>query len=384
LLSSRISGDTQRSMTTPAAANPRKASWRRVIALLLFLGIPLTPQFRILFPIEQTALLLAAIVASCMVVGWRQGGKLSLAVIWVALSVALMAWPTLPPGNRFSFTEMVARGWNFTAGTGYPLLARGWIMLLAASFGLVSLFGPSRGFIARALSTLAIATGVGFVLVLLSPGGPTRIAGTVTAEYTRRNDESIAQLRAADADALRSGKAEAAQPAMRVNQWAEAEIAEIFSWSSLIVPAALAIESLAALALAWALYHRLNAVAIGPPLSRLREFRFNDQLVWGVAVGASVFLLPAFAEAKNAGLNILIFFGSLYVLRGLGILGWISNGNMIRLVVGLAFWTILVISIAYKLGFLLALGAPLIALAFSLGLGDTWVDWRSRLQPKAI
>ena len=142
--------------------------------------------------------------------------------------------------------------------------------------------------------------------------------------------------------------------------------------------------SLAAMALAWSIYHRLSRVAIGPPLSRLRDFRFNDQLVWGVAVGASIAIVPAFAEGKNAGINLLVFFGSLYVLRGFGILGWISNGNVIRLFFAVAAWTLIVGVIAYKLGFLIALGAPLIALAFSLGLGDTWVDWRRLLQPKAV
>ena len=33
-------------------------------------------------------------------------------------------------------------------------------------------------------------------------------------------------------------------------------------------------------------------------------------------MGASIFLLPAFAEAKNAGLNLLVFFGLLYCCEG--------------------------------------------------------------------
>ena len=56
------------------------------------------------------------------------------------------------------------------------------------------------------------------------------------------------------------------------------------------------------------------------------------------------------------------------------VVDWDEDGRL-ALIVGV---------IAYKLGFLIALGAPLIALAFSLGLGDTWVDWRRLLQPKAV
>ena len=94
--------------------------------------------------------------------------------------------------------------------------------------------------------------------------------------------------------------------------------------------------------------------------------------------------MPAFAEAKNAGYNLLVFFGALYVLRGFGILGWISNGRVIRLFLAVGAWTMIVGFIAYSLGFFVALGAPLIALAFALGLGDTWVDWRRLLQPKVV
>jgi hypothetical protein len=109
-------------------------------------------------------------------------------------------------------------------------------------------------------------------------------------------------------------------------------------------------------------------VAIGPPLAKLREFRFNDQLVWGVAVGASIFLLPAFEEGRNAGLNLLLFFGVLYTLRGMGILAWMSRTRVLT----------------YMLIALALVAWPLVAaLAFGLGLGDTWLDLRTRAQAKA-
>ena len=57
-----------------------------------------------------------------------------------------------------------------------------------------------------------------------------------------------------------------------------------------LLPALLALESLAALALGWAAYRRLSPVQIGPPLSPLIDFTFNDQLVWGLAVGATLCL----------------------------------------------------------------------------------------------
>jgi hypothetical protein len=349
------------------------------MVLVICIAVPVTPQLRALLPVEQTMLLLTSLIAVCMVLGWRQGGSPWKALFWVLLAIVMVAWQRPPTVASYGLLE---RGWAFESHTAYAPLVRGWTLILAASFGLVSIFSPALGFISRALSTLAVAAGLGFILVLVSPGGPTRISGAMSTEYSRRVDESMTQLR--NAAAMASPKGAPAEDADRWNEMVEQQTLDIAHTSEPLVPAFLALESLAALALAGSLYHRLSSTPIGPELSRLREFRFNDQLVWGVAVGASIAIVPAFAEAKNAGYNLLVFFGALYVLRGLGILGWISNGNVIRLFLAVGVWTLIVGVIAYKLGFLIALGAPLVALAFSLGLGDTWVDWRRLLQPKTV
>ncbi|HEU4880479.1 MAG TPA: DUF2232 domain-containing protein [Gemmatimonadaceae bacterium] len=135
------------------------------------------------------------------------------------------------------------------------------------------------------------------------------------------------------------------------------------------MPALLALESLAAMGLGWALFHKMSSVPIGPQLGKLRDFRFNDQLVWGVAVGASIYLLPAFAEGRNAGLNLLVFFGSLYLLRGIGILAWMSRTR------ALTFMLVALSVVAWPL---------IAALAFGLGLGDTWLDLRTRAKAKPL
>jgi hypothetical protein len=366
---------------TASAAVPRK-SWRRlIVALVFFLAVPLIPQLRVVFPIEQTLMLLAALMAACMVIGWRQGGRLSIAISWLLLAAALVAWPSVPQGTQ---SVTLARSWLFSAGNSYMPLARGWTLLLAASFGLVSLFGTAQSFISRALSALAFAAGVGFILVLLSPGGPGRIATTMTDEYARRNSESIAQLHEGANTQPWKDQVDKSPSIQRLNQLTEEELLSIPKWSAILAPAILALESLAAMAIAWSFYHRLRTVAIGPMLGRLRDFRFNDQLVWGVAVGASVYLLPAFTEGKTAGLNILVFFGFLYVLRGLGILGFVSNGKVWRLVVAIVGSFIFAVIVADTLGFLISPIFPITALAFALGLGDTWLDWRKLFHAKAL
>jgi hypothetical protein len=210
---------------------------------------------------------------------------------------------------------------------------------------------------------------VGFALVFVSPGGPTRVSSAMASEFNRRNDQSIARLHdAAQEPEWKAliGQSESLQRMMEEN---ETQLAAIPKWSTILMPALLALESLAAMALGWSLFHRMSNVPLGPSLGKLREFRFNDQLVWGVAVGATIFLLPAFSEGKNAGLNLLLFFGILYVLRGMGILAWMSRSR------AMTFMLVAVAVFAW----------PFIgALALGIGLGDTWLDLRSRAQSKPL
>ena len=136
------------------------------------------------------------------------------------------------------------------------------------------------------------------------------------------------------------------------------------SGAATLLPALMALESLAVMALAWGVYRRLSPVQIGPPLVPLNEFRFNDQLIWGLAVGATLCLLPAFEGGRNAGYNLLLFFGALYLVRGIGILGWLSRGRYALVVLlGLVPWVFIFVTLA-------------------LGLGDTWLDLR-RAQRRA-
>ncbi len=67
-----------------------------------------------------------------------------------------------------------------------------------------------------------------------------------------------------------------------------------------LFPATLALESLAALALGWALYHRVGRVRLGLPIAPIREFRFNDQLVWGLIAGLVMTLIPGLGALAGA------------------------------------------------------------------------------------
>ncbi|MBA3656057.1 MAG: hypothetical protein H0W69_01750 [Gemmatimonadaceae bacterium] len=335
-------------MTAAVGVQPVRQPWRRLVfAAAAMVLVPLVPHVRAFLPIEQTMLLVIPAVASCALAGWRNGERLAFATIWIVVSVWMLAQSAGP------------------AGSSYDFMARGWALLLAACFGLSAVLATGVSFFPRALASLGAATIIGFGLAAGGVGGAARVANVARVEFTRRNAESIADLQRGSGsrewqEMTAKSPSLAEMPGVSENQ-----LRSIPPYSSNLVAALLGLESLAALALAWSVYHRFATHPVGPALGRLREFRFNDQLVWGLAVGATIFLLPPFIEGRSAGLNLLVFFGSLYVLRGFGILAWMTKGR--TLMVALVFATLL----AWPLVGILALG---------LGLGDTWLDWRKRAQ----
>ena len=328
----------------------RERGWGRFLAALVaWMLVPATPLLNVLAPIEQTWVLLVPAVAACMLVGWWEGGRFTLALLWTGLA----AWMLLQSVEG--------------AAAGYDRLARGWALLLAASFGAVSILFARRAFFVRALSAVAIATTVAG-LTWVVRGTPGRPHESVLAEMTKRNAPLLAAwARWKDLPDTRELVSRDQDVAAVVDALDE-EFRAMPEVAGRVFAGLLALESLAGLALAWALYHRLSRTRIGAPLASLRDFRFNDQLVWGVIVGAILVLLPSFAPWRMFGFNLLVFFGALYVVRGFGVLTWMAPSRIVMvLMIGLALF-----------------GLPILgAVALGLGLGDTWVDWRSRARPSS-
>jgi hypothetical protein len=360
-------------VTTPVEAAPapvepptggrppaERGWWRLLLALTGFLLVPALPQFRALLPVEHTIILLVPALAACCLVGWWAGGRLLLAAIWVGLAILVaVQTPTAP--------------------SVYYNLARGWSLLLAGAFGLVCLFGARRPLFSRALTALTVAFTLAFAMSALGPMTGGQIREAISAEFGRRNDETMTMMRqilAQYPDAWR-------QIVSRVPQAGgpeetERQLRALSNAGVRVFPALLALESLGALAFAWAAYHRLGRTRLGAPLAPLKEFRFNDQLVWGLIVGLTIVFLPTLSAFRTAGSNLLVFFGALYALRGLGVLAWfLAPGALVGgLTVGFAMLLWPVLNVIAVLGFTLLLIA-----ALGLGLGDTWADWRRRPRP---
>jgi hypothetical protein len=356
-------------MTTPEATTPKKLGagergWPKlVLGLVAFVVVPTIPQFRAFLPVDQTIYLLVPALAACFLVGWWAGGRALLAIGWVALAAWLM-WQR--PGTP----------------DGFHNLERGWSLLLAGSFGLTCLFGERRPLFGRALAALSIAIFLALAMSAMGPVPLNEARQTIASEYVHRNGETMAQVNGVIGDHqkewsdLTSRFPQLAPAPTEIQQ----QLTTLSKLGLAVFPSLLALESLLALALAWALYHRLSRARIGAPLRPLREFRFNDQLVWGLIVGLTIAFLPTLQSFRGVGRNLLVFFYALYAIRGLGVLAWfLAPGALIAtLTVGFAMLWLPVIKFAADFALMLLLVA-----AFVLGLGDTWADWRRRVRPSA-
>ena len=334
-------------MSVEGAPAPRELGWRGpILALLALTLIPITP-LRVVTPIEQSIILLIPALAACALAAWWNGGRAGLALVWVLLA----GWTLSRP--------MVGTSPEFDA------LARGWSLIVAACFGLVCCLGGVRTFFTRALAAVGIALSVAMLIIVVTRGDHVR--DTVLGELTKRASQTRSGFEAAMRSSPRWTELTARDTsAARVATGFADAIESGATGATTVFPALLGLESLVVLALAWALFHRLSRVRIGAPLAPLREFRFNDQLVWGVLLGATALVLPTLDMFRTVGWNLVLFFGGLYAVRGLGVLAWFLSPG--RLLV-----TVLV---------LLLFMFPLLgALAFGLGLGDTWLDWRRRVRP---
>ena len=356
--SPEASNTTPAGGTSPAPALSERGWGKLLIALALFVIVPMIPHVRAILPFEDTMLLFVPALAACTLVGWWAGGRAFLAIVWVGLAVGMALQPAV-------------------SGSSFSNLERGWSLLLAGSFGLVCLFNPRGGLFGRASVALGVTLGLAAIMSVLGPVTMSQASKTVAEEFARRNAETMTKFRTAiDAYPQQWQEMVAKVPTLAdMPAETDKQLTALASAGVAVFPALLALQSLAALALAWATYHRLSRARLGNPLRPLREFRFNDQLVWGLIVGLTIVLLPTLASMRGVGKNLLVFFGALYAVRGFGVLAWfVAPGSL-----GVTLAVATVMLFAPVLQLFAALAFMLVGVgALVLGLGDTWADWRRR------
>jgi hypothetical protein len=356
------------------ASAPRDPGWAGLLLAVLAIALlPSAPLLQVFVPITQPMLLLVPALAALTLVGWAAGGPFWLAVVWTGIAIATVrAFPS--------------------PATALSTLSKGWALLVAGLFGVLSLGADQRTkFFPRALAAVAIALAIGGLGLLTSGSSAHALHQSIDSEIASRPNvfaDTVSRLleeRASADSAHRLGlPAMDSTTRMQVDSAARAYITNFeqvittvpVQWGQQLFVALLALESLTVLALAWGLYHRISRTRIGPPLGRLRDFRFADELVWGLIVGIVFVILPRMTTTlpnwSLAGYNLLVFFGTLYALRGLGVSAWFIQSARFGGVtlVAIAF-VVLVLAITPLL-------APILGL---IGLGDTFEDWRARPRP---
>jgi hypothetical protein len=250
-----------------------------------------------------------------------------------------------------AFAWLVATG---ASGDGLWWVERAWTVVVAGWFVALTLRWPDTAFLRRGLGAIVGAVGVFGFAFTARPGAwaaidwrvAERIRLTIaaaTAEFSARLEEPLA-----------------ADTREAITEWVGAQI-ELF-------PAMLALGTLASLGLAWWMYGRW-ARGWASPLGRLREFRFSDHLVWVLIGGLALTLFGLGEGWERAGSNTVVFMGALYVLRGVGVILFASGG--------LSFFGGIVFAVA-----VLLLAPIVIAGTLVIGVGDTWLDLRTKLRER--
>ena len=270
-------------------------------------------------------------------------------LIGLPLALFLVAW-----GPRSAWTAALVGGSLALAflgeRTGLWWFERGWPLLAAGMYLWVSAWRPAWGFSARALSALAMAALAATAICVASP--------TVWLEL----DASMA------ARAAQASRAAMTLLGERADDTVAALMRKVAGFQVAVFPALLGVGSLGALGAAVTLRSWMAGEA-GRTFGQLRNFRFNDHLIWLWLVGLALLLAPLGEIAGRVGGNAVFFMGALYVVRGFAVLLSLIGGiSVVAAVVG---------------GVIALLISPILALAMvvmlAVGLGDTWLNLRSRV-----
>lgn len=231
---------------------------------------------------------------------------------------------------------------------------RGWAILVGGWFVALTLRWPAARFTTRGLGAVTGAAAVAALILGVGSGWSALDWGL---------GERLRSGIATAMTALRTVQGEALSPAVvgAIYQTAELQ-AQVF-------PAMLGLASLAALGVAWWIYVRLGFGSdrgLGP----LREFRFNDHLVWLFIAGLLLLVGSGGGGAARIGSNTVVFMGALYALRGGAVVMFLGGGfsalGALLLALGLVF-----------------VAPVMLAGAMVIGLGDTWLDIRRRIRQAA-
>lgn len=337
-------------MTDATAPSPRRGWWWLGLAVIAFVIAASLPIAQTLLPVHTPLLLVLPSLAACALVGWWRGGSLPIAIV----TLAWACWSVLTAARSGVSSEVLAAGWSAVAG---------------ACLGLSLLASRSPWFLGKGVVAVLSALLVSALLMVVTPSGPAAFDRTVQSVLSVRGNTDLTNWRAVRSQMTRESTVRSDSATTAVLDRFEQQVSGLPQLARVVLPSMLVLQTLVAMAIAWGLFHRFSRTRLGNELGRLREFRFNDHWIWSVIVGLVLALLPALDALRPLGINLLVFFGALYALRGAGVLAWFlrPGRSLLGLIVGVALLLLL------RDGAAIALGL--------VGLGDTWADWRRRIRP---
>jgi hypothetical protein len=229
---------------------------------------------------------------------------------------------------------------------------RAWAVLIGGGFLALSMAVPAWSVSSRALGAVAAAAAVAAGFLAVRADAWAAIDSAITVGVRASSDQALATLQTL------SGENASPQVIDAMERLAATQAA--------VFPAMIGIASMAALGVAW--WIRTRLVGEGDQgLPPLREFRFNDHLVW-LLIGGLMLLFAQWGDAfARLGSNAIVFMAALYMLRGAAVFVFLSGGLSI-------------FGYALMLVGLLVAAPVFMSMAVLIGVGDTWLDLRSRVR----
>jgi hypothetical protein len=276
-----------------------------------------------------------------------------LALVLLPLAIFLVA---LPGERKARWVAVGVALWIVVlllSGGTLAVLSRGWGLALGGVYLVVTVTRPRWDVTPRALVAVGISMATALLVLVVS--GQIGALDSLMRDHFAMLSQSFVDLQARLPESARLANLDTA--AERMTQL-----------RSDLFPALLALQSLAALALvSWWVRRLGRSDSESFMLARMRDFRFNDQLIWILILAILFVLLPVGESAARIALNVLVFMAALYVLRGLAVFVYLATGS--RSVPTMVFGALAVV-LLYPVVFTAAL---------LMGVGDTWLDVRRRL-----
>ena len=231
-------------------------------------------------------------------------------------------------------------------------LERGWALLLGGSFMGLSIVRPKMKISDRALEAVFGALMVLVILMTLIPGAWNVVDWVISD-----------RVRATVAQVIALGGSEWLTPAFISALYQTAEV------QVLIFPALTALASMSALLLSWWLFTLFSGRS-EEVLGSVKNFRFNDHLIWIFVVGLFLLFTRWSEPLQRVGSNAVVFIGALCAVRGAAVIVFITGGFSVLGYAMTIFGLVIVPPIV--------LGGAIL-----IGIADIYLDFRKRSEQLA-